>query len=146
MASIYQLLRFTLPQSNATRLSTFQALRDRVSSDSVKTQYFGYMILNEGFPDRTAENDMCWVISKVALSSLSMFIPQPSALGFSLVRKLTITNVQNGLKAQHSKRAPSSKQHCPPSAKEISALRSLISKKRKRGTLKRGLKPQFVNS
>ncbi|RDI81088.1 hypothetical protein Vi05172_g8877 [Venturia inaequalis] len=62
MASIYQLLRFTLPRSNAALLSTFQALRDRVSNDSVKTQYFGYMIPNEGFPDRTAENDMCWVI------------------------------------------------------------------------------------
>lgn len=67
MSSLSQLLRFTLPPST-TRLTAFQALRERVSSKaSVKSQYFGYMLPNEGFPDRTAENDMYWLISEYSL-------------------------------------------------------------------------------
>jgi hypothetical protein len=73
MGSISQLLRFTLPRST-TRLSAFHALRDHVSSKaSVKTQYFGYVLPDEGFPVPKLENEMCWLIrNKPFLTSKSV--------------------------------------------------------------------------
>lgn len=91
MASIFQILRFTLPWSSATRLATFQALRDRVSNNSVNTQYFGYILPNEGFPERTAENDMCWVISKLSLLDNECTAFQPHQKSSVLTQTPTVT-------------------------------------------------------
>jgi hypothetical protein len=67
MSSISQILRFTLPRS-ATRLSAFQELRQCVSAKaSIKTQYFGYVLPDQGFPVPKPENEMCWLIRKTAL-------------------------------------------------------------------------------
>jgi 2-succinyl-5-enolpyruvyl-6-hydroxy-3-cyclohexene-1-carboxylate synthase len=62
MAAIAQLLRFTLPRSSP-RVPAFHALRECVSSKAlVKTQYFGYVFPNEGFPVPKPDDEMCWLI------------------------------------------------------------------------------------
>jgi hypothetical protein len=71
MPAIAQLLRFTLPHAS-TRVSAFHVLRERVSSKAlVKTQYFGYVYPNEGFPVPKPDDEMCWFIRTPSVS----FIP-----------------------------------------------------------------------
>lgn len=61
MAIISEILRFILPRSSI-KASAFQALRRQVTErGSVKIQYFGYVMPNEGFP-RPKEDQMCWYI------------------------------------------------------------------------------------
>jgi hypothetical protein len=67
MAVISEILRFILPRSSA-RASAFQALRRQVRErGSVKTQYFGYVLPNEGFPKPKKEDQMCWYIGTLVL-------------------------------------------------------------------------------
>ncbi len=62
MMVMSEILRFPLLQSPSSS-SAFQKLRDQVSSQGqVKTQYFGYVVPNQGFPLPKSENEMCWVI------------------------------------------------------------------------------------
>jgi hypothetical protein len=62
MPTISQLLRFTLPYSSA-RASAFQVLRQKTASKGlVKTQYYGYVLPNEGFPAPKREDEMCWFL------------------------------------------------------------------------------------
>jgi hypothetical protein len=66
MAVISEILRFILPRSSV-KASAFQALRRQVTERaSVKIQYFGYVMPNEGFP-RPKEDQMCWYIGTLAL-------------------------------------------------------------------------------
>jgi hypothetical protein len=62
MPGIAQLLRFTLPHS-PTRVTAFHALRERISSKALaKTQYFGYVFTDQGYPVPKPDNEMCWFI------------------------------------------------------------------------------------
>ncbi|KAF2098888.1 hypothetical protein NA57DRAFT_56526 [Rhizodiscina lignyota] len=62
MAFVSEVLRFILPRS-ATSQSAFQQLRKTVAEKgSIKAQYFGYVLINEGLPRPKPDNQMCWCI------------------------------------------------------------------------------------
>ena len=73
MSAVAQLLRFTLPRTSACA-SAFHALRETVSSKTpVSSQYFGYIIPNQGFPASKADDDICWLIRTVLPPSSANF-------------------------------------------------------------------------
>jgi hypothetical protein len=62
MAVISEIFRFLLPRSQSSA-NAFGELRRRVAAKGVpRSQYFGYMIQNEGFPPQKPENLMRWYI------------------------------------------------------------------------------------
>jgi hypothetical protein len=70
--AISEILRFPLPKSSSSS-SAFRVLRDKVSSKGqVNTQYFGYVVPNEGFPVPKREDEMCWVIRTSVSESLTV--------------------------------------------------------------------------
>lgn len=74
MAIISEILRFILPPSS-TKASAFQALRRQVGErGSVKTQYFGYVLPNEGFPRPKKKDQMCWYIGTLALGRPILYL------------------------------------------------------------------------
>ena len=73
MAVVSEILRFILPRSSA-KVSAFQALRKQVREKGlVKTQHFGYVLPNEGFPRPKREDQMCWYIGTPALKLLILY-------------------------------------------------------------------------
>jgi hypothetical protein len=84
MAIISEILRFILPRSSAKTL-VFQALRRQVREKGlVKTQYFGYVLPNEGFPKPKKEDQICWYIGTPALRTpiLYLLLTTPHVDGF----------------------------------------------------------------
>ena len=74
MAVISEILRFILPRSSA-KTSAFQALRRQITErGSVKTQYFGYVIPNEGFPGPKRGDQMCWYIGTLAFGLSILYL------------------------------------------------------------------------
>jgi hypothetical protein len=58
--ALTQLLRFSLTKS---RIAAFTALRNNLSSTAlVKSQHFGFILPNEGFPAQKSDHEMCWII------------------------------------------------------------------------------------
>jgi hypothetical protein len=71
MTVISELIRFILPRSNATASAAFGDLRRTVGTAAkVQTQYFGYVIPNEGFPSFREQNQVCWFIGKLSPSEM----------------------------------------------------------------------------
>ena len=62
MAIVSEILRFILPRSTV-HSTAFAQLRVKVKFEGhVKTQYFGYVLPDEGMPPPMIEDQMCWYI------------------------------------------------------------------------------------
>lgn len=62
MARVSEILRFILPRSPSSK-TAFSELRQHVATKGlVNTQYFAYILQNEGFPQPKPENQMYWYI------------------------------------------------------------------------------------
>src|SRR5579871_6656878 len=103
MAVISEILRFILPRSS-TKVSAFQALRRQVRErGSVKVQYFGYVMPNEGFPKPKKKDKMCWYIGTLELGRPSLYFQF-----FLSIPMLTAFEFKNGLRLQSFGTATSS--------------------------------------
>jgi hypothetical protein len=59
-----EVIRFILPRSQAAAIA-FAALRTHVANvGPVKSQHFGYVLQNEGFPGPKPANQVCWYIGE----------------------------------------------------------------------------------
>jgi hypothetical protein len=116
MAAFSQLLRFTVSKS---QVPIFNALREHVSTKaSVKTQYFGFVVPNEGFPAPKTDNEVCWFIGNLIL--------------FFKFAAFLIDYMKNGRRIQATGRAKSLKRTWTKSPKVVFSLCFLTSQKPKR--------------
>lgn len=64
MSVVSEILRFILPKT-AANATAFATLRQAVTDKgSVKRQYFGYVLQNEGFPGPKPKDQICWYIGQ----------------------------------------------------------------------------------
>ncbi|KAF2667088.1 hypothetical protein BT63DRAFT_458051 [Microthyrium microscopicum] len=62
MGAVSEILRFVLPRTTSSN-AAFSEVRRLVAANGLGTsQYFGYIMEDEGFPRPKAENFMCWYI------------------------------------------------------------------------------------